>query len=199
MKKVFSLLILLLSISIVSFGQSITSSDYAIQHPGLPGNPGNAGVIKGNSIKVFAPSATYTYVGSFRCYDGVYWQDNPPCYTGQEAAALLFGGNPEDYVTSTNSNTTDPSTITFTCWCDSWGIGRVEQPQDYKLDVPPPGYNNPGGSNTAISAYVQDNFVTDYTYVWRVSTPVPVSRWAVILGFSVIVLAVAFRFFRRRV
>ncbi|MBP7508077.1 MAG: hypothetical protein KA807_09655 [Prolixibacteraceae bacterium] len=199
MKKVFSLLVIVLSISIVSFGQSITSSDYAIQHPGLPSNTGNAGVIKGNSIKVFAPGATYTYVGQFNCSSGPSWTTNPPCYTGQEAAALLFGGNPGDYATSTNSNTTDPSTITFTCWCDGWGMSRTEQAQDFKLDVPPSGYEYPSGYGNAISAYVLDHSIAGTTYVWRVSTPVPVSRWAVILGFSVIVLMVAFRFFRRRV
>jgi hypothetical protein len=35
-------------------------------------------------------SAQYTYVGNFAVADGPLWTTNPPTYTGQEAAALLF-------------------------------------------------------------------------------------------------------------
>jgi hypothetical protein len=199
MKKIIFLLTFVFILSVTSFGiDKITSGDYAKMHPGLPANSGMAGVVKGTSNKLFSPGTTYTYVGHFNCFSGVYWVNNPPCYTGQEAAALLFGGNPEDYVTSTNPSETDPSTITFTCWCCGYATGPVIKPQDFKVDLPPAGYADPGGDDSAISAYVSDFPVSGDTYVWKVSKSVPVSKWAIVLGFSLIGLFVAVRFYRRR-
>jgi hypothetical protein len=199
MKKIILLLTCTLALSVTSFGNDkITTGDYAKKHPGLPSNSGKAGEVKGTSKKLFSAGATYTYVGHFNCNDGSWWDTNPPCYTGQEAAALIFGGNPEDYVTSTSTSETDPSTITFTCWCCGWGTGQVEEPQDYKVDVPPSGYQFPEGENMAISAYIDDWTVDNDTYVWKVSKSVPVSKWAIVLGFSLIGLFVAVRFYRRR-
>jgi len=112
-----------------------------------------------------------TYVGSFMVEDGPYWTTNPDVLSGLEAAALLFGGVPSDYAISTNPNTTDPSTITHTAWATTWGIsGCQEIDEDYSLDLGAPGYNDPGGENTAISAYVYDNCKNGNTnYVWLVN------------------------------
>ena len=47
----------------------------------------------------------------------------------------------------------DPSTITFTGNYSVWGIGGAQVfPQDFSLDLGNPGYNDPGGANTAASA-----------------------------------------------
>ena len=102
-------------------------------------------------------ATTYTYVGSYNVSDGDYWADNPPVYTAQEAAALVFGGRPGDYAISVNSNTTDPSTITNTGWYSRWGAGCTTFSQSFKRDDAPAGYRTPGGTDTAISAYVQDH------------------------------------------
>jgi subtilisin-like proprotein convertase family protein len=120
-----------------------------------------------NTNNQLAPS---TYVGSFNVIDGPNWTTNPPCLNALEAAALIFGGSPSDYVISTNPNTVDPSTITNTAWVTTWGIGGCqEQPENYSLDLGNPGYNDPGGSNTASSAYVQDN-CSAINYVWTAAT-----------------------------
>jgi hypothetical protein len=156
-------------------------------------NPNPAPVVVKNTDTKLMNGFTYTYVGSFCVCDGPSWPTNPPCYTGQEAAALLFGGVPTDYVISTNPNTTDPNTITFTAMVSSWGGPAFQEvPQDYKLDVPPAGYAVPGGYNTATSAYVND--WSGYTnYVWRIDREVPVSDWAIGIGVLLILAAAVIR------
>ena len=110
-----------------------------------------------------------TYIGSFETGDGPVWSDNPPVYSGVEAAALIFGGSPSDYVISTNSNTTDPLTITHTAWASSWGVECLEVAENYSLDLGAPGYNDPGGANSATSAYVNDWCFSGQTnYVWLI-------------------------------
>ncbi len=132
------------------------------------------------------------YVGSYWVGDGPNWQTNPPCYTPQAAAALLFGGTSGEYAISI-----DPNTITHTGWEDGWGdtahlkvdwygsggngvdATGTPVPENYKLQTGT-GYNDPGGAGTAFSAYVADNdaiYVTSpsdksINYVWRLA-PVP--------------------------
>jgi hypothetical protein len=122
--------------------------------------------------------STLTYVGSYQVDQGAYWGTNPLSYTAQEGAAIVFGGIAGDYQISTNSNTVDPSTVTGTGWYSTWGIANGQQyAQNFKLQTGT-GYNDPGGSNSAISAYVQDNALgAKYTkYGWSVAateTPEP--------------------------
>src|SRR5664280_2067501 len=61
-----------------------------------------------------AHAVTYTYVGSWEVDQGPSWAAIPPAYTGQEAAALLFGGGPSDYVISTVDR--NPAHINFDNW-----------------------------------------------------------------------------------
>jgi hypothetical protein len=58
--------------------------------------------------------------------------------------------------------------------------------EDYKLDEGNPGYNDPGGENTARSAYIHDGLGnTDYyrNYVWT-SDAAPVPEPATMLLFG---------------
>ena len=66
-----------------------------------------------------ANAATYTFVGSWEVDDGVSWTTVPEAYTGQEAAALLFGGTATDYVISTISDLV--ADIDFMAWVSTWG------------------------------------------------------------------------------
>lgn len=125
-----------------------------------------------------------TYVGSFNTNDGPSWTTNPPVLNGLEAAAFIFGGNPSDYAISTNPDTVDPTTITHTAWVTTWGISGCQQvAEDFSLDLGAPGYNDPGGNNTAISTYVNDNCIAgNVNYVWYVGGGSPnafVTTWAV--------------------
>jgi hypothetical protein len=64
----------------------------------------------------------YTFVGSWQVDQSPFnWAlfPNIPAYTGQEAAALLFGGNASSYAISTTGN--DPAQINFDAWYTAWG------------------------------------------------------------------------------
>ena len=114
-----------------------------------------------------AASVTYTYVGSWDVSTGPWWADNPQVYTGQQAAALLFGGNAADYAISTvSSNVGD---INVSTWLDGWGdentYGTNFTPgaQDFSLDLSGLGYDGCGLANvdcqySSYSAYVSDHF-----------------------------------------
>lgn len=120
------------------------------------------------------------YLGSYAVFDGPVWNTNPPVYSGREAAVIVFGGLPTDYAISTNSSTTDSSTVNHLAWYNVWGdpIGRQFN-EDFKLDLSPDGYAEPGGKGSAISAYVRDilsNRDVYRNYVWRwkdTAIPVP--------------------------
>ena len=123
-----------------------------------------------------AQAASFTFAGSWRVDQGASWTTNPAVYSGQEAAALLFGGVASDYAISTFA---DLSNITRTAWYSIWGVsGGTAFADNLHHDLGAPGYNAPGGTNTAYSAYVQDNAIgaqyTNYAYrVTDIAAPVP--------------------------
>lgn len=136
-----------------------------------------------------AANAATVYVGSFQVDDGPNWTTNPTVYSATEAAALLFGGVASDYDISTVSNLV--ADIDNQGWYTIWGIaGGAKFNEDYKLDLGAPGYNDPGGTNTAISAYTEDNAIgAQYTnYVFRVdgqgAVPEPATWAMMIVGFG---------------
>jgi hypothetical protein len=203
MKKL-TLVLLFALIGSIAFSQAkISSYEYAQQHPELTSlapadNSALPPAVTGDEGKQQLNGVTYTYVGYFDGLSGPDWWTNPPCYTGQEAAALLFGGDPEDYAISTNPNTTDPGTITFTAWMVAIRVaGWAEHPQNYKVDLPPAGYSEPYEDYAAISAYCWDNPPppgNSINYVWRVEeNTVPLSDWAIGIGILLIVAAAVIR------
>lgn len=160
---------------------------------------------------VQAMAATYSYVGSWNVAYGDYgndplgivWYTNPAVYTGQEAAALLFGGVASDYVISTvSANVAD---INFMTWLDGWADGYTyadsgsPAAQDYSYDSTGLGYNgcSIAGTDCSFSAYsalvidhlVGGNYVN---YAFRVSdgpAPVPVPAAGLLLAAGVSGLA----------
>lgn len=95
--------------------------------------------------------AAPTFVGQFAVGDGPSWTTNPLCYSGQDAAAALFGGDADDYLISTNRET-----VNDMAWYDGWAEPLTQFAQDFKLQTGS-GYNDPGGVGTAWSAYVHDH------------------------------------------
>lgn len=146
-------------------------------------------------------SAADILIGSYWVGGGVDWTTNPPVYTAQEAAALLFGGVASDYDISISD-----SVVTFTAWEDGWGdtshlktdwyqstgsSAGTPVAQNYSLTLGS-GYNDPFGG-PAFSAYVSDHesaFTTasspdaSINYVFlHVSSAVPEpASWALMLG-----------------
>lgn len=64
-------------------------------------------------------SAALVYVGSWEVDQGPSWTTVPPAYSGQEAAAFLFGGTASDYVISTVDS--NPADIDGLTWVSTWG------------------------------------------------------------------------------
>jgi autotransporter-associated beta strand protein len=127
-------------------------------------------------------AAAGAFVGQWQVDQGPTWNTSPPngplAYTGQEAAALLFGGNPGDYVISTVSN--DPAQIDFMAWYSVIGFGSVAFAQDYSSKYlgqfygPTVGYPS-GDVNAPASAYVNDNATgpdfTNFAFTPGAGTP----------------------------
>lgn len=100
-----------------------------------------------------AAAATYVYVGSWYVGEGPVWTSNPAVYTGQETAALLWGGNASDYAISTiDSNVAN---INFSTFVDGYGDSQyltTAVAQNFSL-VTGTGYDGP----PSYSAYVLDH------------------------------------------
>ena len=96
-------------------------------------------------------------VGSYNVINGPAWGGNPPCYTCQEACAILFGGNFALYSCSTQNGAIDHQNYQTT-----WGIGGCQVvAENYKKNT----FYNCGGANCSSSAYTQDNCsATNYCY-----------------------------------
>jgi len=74
---------------------------------------------------VAAHADTYSFVGQWALGEAPHWNDNLPVYSGQSAAALLFGGNASDYVISTVG--VDPNLVNHMAWVDGWGVHPPQQ------------------------------------------------------------------------
>lgn len=148
--------------------------------------------------------ATPVFVGSWSVYhpDAPVWYGFPPngplAYTGQEAAALLFGGNASDYVISTISD--QVADINNSAWYDVIGYGASLQAEDYFVKYlglyygPTSGYQGVVGVSAA-SAFVQDNLsgFDGLNYAFRISgdNQVPdTGATASLLGAGLVALAV---------
>jgi hypothetical protein len=145
-------------------------------------------------VMAAVPSAlpAQTYVGSWSTSAGPGWMDSPPngprAYTGQEAAALLFGGSPFDYWISTIDD--QAAHIDHLAWYSIIGVTNSHAlPENYfskylgEFYGPTVGYAFGDLTNPA-SAYVADNTLnadnpdTNYAFLidqGQVVTPEPAS------------------------
>lgn len=148
------------------------------------------------SASAFAAAAP-TYVGSWELFSGAYWVTLPPLYTGQQAAAVLFGGNAGDYVISTMGS--DAAAIDYQAWYDQLGLGPAAFVQDYMRDSGLAGQYDSRGD---VSAMIQDHpYLGDgpYPYVnyaFRVSgagSDVPEPMSVGLMGAGLLVMALVRR------
>lgn len=136
-----------------------------------------------------AMADTYTYVGSWFVDSGPAWYlGDTPVYSGQEAAAHLFGGSASDYVISTNGR--EAGAINFSAFYDAWGDPSscgYNGPcaQNLHVDVNGDGYAQPGGTDSSYSALVSDHGVHLENFAFRVAgVPEPASWALMISGFG---------------
>ena len=117
-----------------------------------------------------AANAALVFVGSWQVDSGPSWDGSPPngplAYTGQEAAATIFGGSAGDYSISTNGSSV--GSINFMAWYSVIGYGGNQSnggsllAQDFSLKYLGQFYG-PTDNYTfdtpeaATSAYVKDN------------------------------------------
>jgi hypothetical protein len=132
-------------------------------------------------------SATVTFEGSWTVDQGPRWTVVPTAYSGDSAAALLFGAAPvgEHWVTSTVDNI--PADINNKAWVSTWGgacggsfpCGTTVA--DWFVKSTGGLYQSPGDT----SAYVNDWAIgSQYTNYAFLATPEP-QTWAMLLiGFA---------------
>ena len=131
-----------------------------------------AGVLGAGTIA----SASPLFAGSWDLYSGPYYADPqlPPLYTGQQAAAFLFGGSAGDYVISTAGS--DAASIDFQAWYDQSGFGPWVYAQDYMRDGGQAGVYDAWFDASAMvkdHLYQGDGPYPYVNYAFRVSEDVP--------------------------
>jgi hypothetical protein len=132
---------------------------------------------------------TYIYVGSWNVEAGPAWGTVPTAYTGQAAAAFLFGGTASDYVVSTVSN--DPTQVNFENWVDGWGRVDAEVVAENYVVSTSGLYENPGDT----SAYVHDHggTYTNYAFLDESVAATPEPGSLLLLGSGILGLALITR------
>jgi hypothetical protein len=124
------------------------------------------------------------------------WDDNSPdgplAYTGQEAAALVFGGSASDYSISTVDHTV--ANINNMSWYDIIGFGGSILAEDYSRKYlgqyygPTSGFTV-GDTNNSASAFVRDNLRqgVERNYAFKddgITVPEPSVLSMLLLGLS---------------
>ena len=136
--------------------------------------------------------AGYEYIGSWDVSDGPSWNGLPPngplAYTGQEAAALLFGGEASDYAISTLG--TDSALINHKAWYDVIGVGENLFAENYFSKYLGlyygPTFDYGFGLTNAASAYVSDNTSGLINYAFRIVNDVPEPASLALLGLGLL-------------
>ncbi len=125
------------------------------------------------SVSASAFANTYTYVGSWEVSDGPSWFNVPPAYSGQEAAALLFGGSASDYIISTVSTGAPNGEAWYSTWGGACGgnFPCGTQAPDNSVVTETGYYSLPGDTSAYVADWAVGSQFTNYAYL--AATPEP--------------------------
>lgn len=166
-----------------------------------------------SAVASLPAQAATIFAGSWRVDQGPHWSSSPPngplAYTGQEAAALLFGGTASDYAISTIDAAV--GNINNSAWYSVIGYsGAVLLAENYSSKYlgqfygPTFGYPTQD-PNASASAYVSDNASgADFrNYAFRIdnapAVPEPATWMMMLVGFGALGAAMRRRTSRTRV
>jgi hypothetical protein len=131
-----------------------------------------------------APATAASFIGSWTVDSGPSWGPSSLAYTGQEAAALIFGGPASKYRISTIDS--NPLNIDQLSWVSTWGGAcsggfpcGTKVAQNFKVSTAG-GYLNVGDT----SAYVRDWAVGAQYTNFAFAVPEPASWALMIVGFG---------------
>ena len=139
------------------------------------------------TLAVAADAATY--VGSWSVDQGPSWTVVPAAYTGQEAAALLFGGPASKYRISTVDS--NPANIDRQAWVSVWFAGSFPDCAGFPCGrkvadtvVTSTGglYQNPGDESAYVADWAIGREFTNFAF----AVPEPTSWAMLIAGFGLV-------------
>jgi hypothetical protein len=133
-----------------------------------------------------AADAALVFVGSWRVDQGPAWSDQSRAYTGQEAAALLFGGVASDYSISTIDR--NPANIDNLAWVTVWlalsfpdctGFPCGRKVSESAVTSTAGLYLNPGDESAFANDWAIGPEFTNYAF--RDAIPEP-ANWAMLIA-----------------
>jgi len=137
------------------------------------------------SLAVAAPAlAGPIFVGSWTVDQGPWWNSSSVAYSGQDAAALLFGGSASDYAISTVDD--QVADIDHLTWVSTWGgacggafpCGTMVA-ENFAQSTGGL-YLTPGDTSAYVTDWAQGPQYRNYAF--RISAAPEPASWAMMLG-----------------
>ena len=140
------------------------------------------------SLSLAGQASAATYVGSWTVDQGPSWTGVPAAYTGQEAAALLFGGVASDYLISTVDNLA--ANIDDLAWVSTYGGAcslsfpcGTKVAENFKISTGGL-YSNLGDTSAYVTDWAVGSQYTNYAFRATAAVPEPATWAMMLIGFG---------------